>query len=300
MGVAAALPQTGASDCRRLDRFGPRRRPGLSFGFLLALQLGVAPAHAGVRPSRTGAAHRCRTDVRLLTRGYGSPDDVAVSGSRIFFDDIRAGFLVEVNGTRRRVLSRDFNVPEGIALLNRDTLAVVEQGHNRIDVVNLRNLHRRVLITLRNGTGRAGVDGISVSGGHIVIPDSPYGRVYRVQAGRLQLVAGGLSRPTDAVAYGGGLAVADENANAIWSLRSGRIRRLATLSTPDDIAVVHGMLLAVTLGDGGLWEVRPRLRRLAGFRSPQGLAVLSSRAVLVADSTQNALFRVSISGACFR
>lgn len=240
----------------------------------------------------------CSPHVSLITRGYGSPDDVAVNGKTILFGDIHAGVISMVRGGRKTILFRGLNVPEGIAVLPGHRLAVVEQGLNRIDVLNLRSKRRRVLLNLRNNTGLEGVDGISRVGGDLIIPDSPYGTLYRFHRGELRLITAALSRPVDAVAFNHGLAVADENANAVWMVWHGPVRSLARLSTPDDVAVAGGRLFAVTLGDNALWEVRPHLVRLARFGDPQGLAVLNSGTLVVADSTRNSLYRVSLSKSC--
>jgi hypothetical protein len=61
---------------------------------------------------------------------------------------------------------------------------------------------------------------------------------------------------------------------AIWLVTNGHARRLATLPIPDDVAVLRGRLLAATLGDGALWEVRPRLIRLVASVAVFGLLML--------------------------
>jgi len=225
---------------------------------------------------------------------------VAVHGRQIYFGDIQAGYLARINGYRKIIVRRNLNVPEGIAFTGRHQVAIVEQGLNRIDSLNLNTGRLSVLIQLRNTTGLEGVDGISQVGGNLIIPDSPYGTLYRLHKGNLQWIAGGMTRPTDAVAYSGGLAVADENANAIWLVRNGRLERLATVPIPDDVAVVHGMLLAITLGDGALWEVRPHVRRLHWFSQPQGLAPSGGTSMVLADSKQNSVYRITLPAACFR
>lgn len=284
-------------------RFRPTRGRWVLLALLPLAALPATPAiaampariHTGVEP---GAA--CRAKVSFITHGYGSPDDVVAHGKQVYFGDSRAGYLAKIRGSRKTIVRRDLNIPEGVAFTGKNQMAVVEQGLNRIDTLNLTSGSLRVLIYLRNTTGQEGVDAISEIGGDLIIPDSPYGTLYRLHRGNLQYIAGGMARPTDAVSYAGGLAVADENANAIWLVRHGRLQRLATLSTPDDVAVVHGVLLAITLGDGALWEVKPHLRRLHLFSQPQGLAPFGSRGMIVADSKQNSIYRVTLPPACFR
>lgn len=269
----------------------------------LAMLPAAMPALAAAAPRATlgsAASSVCRPPVRFITRGYGSPDDVAVQGSQIYFGDIQAGYLARINGSRKTIVHRGLNIPEGIAFAGKNQVAVVEQGLNRIDTLNLKSGRLNVLIQLRNTTGQEGVDAISEVGGDLIIPDSPYGTLYRLHHGNLSLIAGGMIRPTDAVPYEGGFAVADENANAIWLVRNGTLQRLATVSTPDEVAVVHGMLLTITLGDGALWEVRPQLRRLHWFSKPQGLATLNGSQLVLADSGRNSLYRITLPASCFR
>jgi hypothetical protein len=245
------------------------------------------------------AALVCRPKVNFITHGYGSPDDVAVHGKQIYFGDIQAGYLARIDGYRKTVVRRNLKVPEGIAFTGKNQVAVVEQGLNRIDALNLKTGRLRVLIQLRNSTGLEGVDAIAEIGHDLIIPDSPYGTMYRLHNGHLQWIAGGMARPTDAVQYAGGLAVADENANAIWVVRHGRVQRLATVSIPDEVVVVRGMLLAITLGDGALWEIRPRFRRLHWFAQPQGLASAGGTSVILADGKQNSIYRITLPSTCF-
>ncbi len=243
----------------------------------------------------------CTPRVKTLANGFGAPDDLAVRGRHILFGDIRAGEVVELSGGRRQILVRHLRVPEGMVVAGKHKLIVVEQALNRLDVINLKTGRSSVLLRLKNGTGAAGVDGIAGSAGNLIIPNSPYGTVLRLHGGRLSTLVSGLSRPTDATGYRGGLAIADENADAIWMLRKGRRTKLASLPTPDDVAVVGKALLAVTLGDGSLWEIKPRVRRISRiFSQPQGLLSLGHRTVIVADSAQNRIVRLSLSKGCLR
>ena len=88
---------------------------------------------------------------------------------------------------------------------------------------------------------------------------------------------------------------------SVWLLKGGRLLRLASAPMPDDVASVDGMLLTVTLGDGGLWEIRPKVRRLLDvFNQPQGLVTLGHRQVAVASQNQNRIDRVTLPASCFR
>jgi DNA-binding beta-propeller fold protein YncE len=251
-------------------------------------------------PPRTRAAV-CAPTRAVLGRGLGSPDDLAVNGRTIYFTDEHAGALATLFGGRVRIVARGFRDPEGIVLQRGGHALVVEQGANRIDRVNLSTGRWTVWTSFPNTTGQLGIDGIAPApNGGIYVPDSPYGRLWLLdKKRRLYLVVNGLGRPVGALQYAGGVAVADETANAVWLVRSGRAVRLATVSIPDDLVLVHGRLFAVTLGDGALWEIRPSVRRIvSGLGQPQGLAPWGAGSVLVADSTSNTIVRISGLGAC--
>ncbi|HEX6507210.1 MAG TPA: hypothetical protein VF221_06210 [Chloroflexota bacterium] len=265
----------------------------------LLVLLVLVPAAGMSRPAL--AASVCAPHATRLSAGQGSPDDLLVDGSRILFSDIHSGTVASERGGRVTTLIGGLSTPEGMVLRNPDSLVVVEQGLNRLDRVDLRNGHRSVLLQMPNTTGQEGVDGIGQApDGGIYIPDSPNGRLLLLnRGGRLTTLTTELSRPVDAISFQGGVAVADENANAIWLVHGGQVQRLATLSIPDDVVLFKGHLLAVTLGDKGLWEVWPHRRLLlGGWSSPQGLAASSSMGVLVADSNANGLFRVTGLASC--
>lgn len=268
----------------------------IKFAAAFLVLLAMLPGHSVAdAPSATP----CQPRTIFLARGYGAPDDVVMDGRTILFGDTTAGVVGAINGTRRRVIARHLSVPEGIVVWPFNRLVVVEQGANRLDVIDLQHGRRRVLLRLSNTTGKEGVDAISAIGHDLLIPNSPYGSLLRLHRGKLHVITGVLGRPVDAISYRGGIAVADETANAIWLVVGDRLTRLATLSIPDDLAVFHGHLLAVTLGDGALWEVRPHLKRLvSGFGQPQGLAVEGPKSLVVADSQRNALYRVFLPVSC--
>jgi hypothetical protein len=268
---------------------------------LVLLMVSVLVAGQGSVPTQASRAAVCSPRVSLIAHGFGSPDDVAISGGRVLFGDLANGTLDAEHDGRVTVLASGLRTPEGIVVEKPDRVVVVEQGLNRLDQIDLKTGRRHVLVTMRNNTENEGIDGIHAAPhGGIYIPDSPYGTLYVLDSQRrLHLLVQGLSRPVDAIHYHGGVAIADENARAVWFVKNGHVRRLATLDVPDDLAIFHGHLLADSLGDGKVWEVAPRLKRLAsGFDQPQGLAVLNQQTVIVTSSNTNGIYAVSHLAAC--
>ncbi len=243
----------------------------------LALTL-IAPALRHPITWRAGAPSL----MRVVAPG-GQPDDLAVDAhGRLIWGDLARGAVLAYDGRRVLTLASGLSVPEGIVPLPDGTLVVAEQGRDRLVHVDT---HGRVtgLYQLVPVAGQEGVDGIARDprSGDLIVPDSPHGTVLRLSPnGRhATTIARGLGRPAGAaVDAHGNVLIADENLHALFSLApQGRLTRLATLPTPDDVAVdAAGRVWVTTLGDGGLWLIeagRAPRRMLSGLDDPQGLAL---------------------------
>lgn len=267
---------------------------------VLALAFMAWTPRAAAHPPAAGSP---RT---VLARGFGQPDDLAW-GPRgaIYFSDFGNGAVNVLlpNGTRR-VVKAGLSGPEGIVVLPGGDLAVVEQNRNRILRVNPRTGATHVLAAIPNPTMRSGIDGIALDphDGSLLIPDSPSGRVLRLDpAGHVRVLATGLGRPVGVLALSGGrLVVVDETLNGVFLIgRNGVIHRLGGyLSVPDDVVSDgHGGYEVTCLGDntvrhlardGTITLVASRLR------NPQGLLRRANGALIVAeeDANQITLLRV--------
>jgi hypothetical protein len=242
------------------------------------------------------AAAACVPAIHRLSAGERAPDDIVFDGSRFIVGDDGTDNLVAEKGGRLTVLARNLHDPEGIVLTGRASALLVEQDLNRVVRVNLRSGRITPWFQLTNTTGKLGVDSIAAAQqGGILIPDSPNGRLLHLDAHRrIHLIAGGLGRPVGVARYRGALVVPDETAGTVWKIAAGHTTQLGSFSTPDDVVVFRGALLAVTLGDHALWEVRPHRRLLtAAFAQPQGLTLGPDGEVVVADSTLNSIDAVS-------
>lgn len=257
-------------------------------------------AAVGAR-SASGAAAGCHPSVSLLVRAQGSPDDLAWEGSQLLVSDINRGTIGTVVRGRVKTLVGHIREPEGIVPRPPHSLVVAEQATNRVLLVNLCRRSSVPILTLPLPPGRTGVDDIEAAPrGGVYVPDSANGRLYLLRGGRLALLASGMSRPVGALDWGRGVAVADEYANTVWLVRGRSRTRLADLLLPDDLAVVAHHLIAVSLA-GGVWEIAPHRRLLSkAFRDPQGLVAAGPSALLVADQSTNAIYRVAGLAACLR
>jgi hypothetical protein len=240
----------------------------------------------------------------LIAHGQGSPDDLAWAGRMLLVSDIHRGTIGAVAGGRVRTLVRHIREPEGIVPRPGHSLIVAEQATNRVLEINMPGGSRRTLAKLPLPKGKTGIDGINADGsGAVYVPDSARGRLYvlRLATRRLSLVASGMVRPVAAIRWGRSVVVADEYANAVWSI--GRTRtKLAGIPVPDDLAVISHHLIASSL-IGEVWEVAPHLRKLSSAffpttSDPQGLVADGAHSVILAVQSHNSIYRLSRLAGC--
>lgn len=242
-----------------------------------------------------------------LAKGFGGPDDLALmpDGS-ILFSDIGNGTIDQIglDGTVTTLL-RGLSEPEGIVILPDGALIVAEQNKNR-----LLHFHPHsgqpatTWLQLENKTGKPGVDGIArdAATGDIIVPDSPNGRILRVNADaqNVRVIATGLARPTGAaIDRDGSIIVADEYGNAVQRVRAdGRVESLGHFATPDDVAIdAAGNLFVASLGDNSVRLIDAHdgaVRLIATLRNPQGILVDADGNLIVAESGLSRIVRLTI------
>jgi sugar lactone lactonase YvrE len=243
--------------------------------------------------------------LQTLASGFGSPDDLTVtpSGDIIFGDFGNNAINILTPGGTPRVLATGFNEPEGIVVAKDGALIVAEQGTNRILEVDPQTGAKKVLRQLVNNTGQDGVDGIGLdpATGDILIPDSPYGRLLRMNrdGSSLQTIASGFVRPTGAaVEPDGTIIVAEEFGNVVDKVnKDGSHTRLATIFQPDDVVVgSDGSIYANSLG-GEIARIDPTSGKLtsltSGLNLPHGLGILGNE-LYIAEAGRNRILELSL------
>jgi hypothetical protein len=269
----------------------------------LAVSVGLAQASGASRSIRARAA-TCHPNLTLIAHGQGSPDDLVWDGRKLLVSDINQGTIGVAAHRQVRTVVAHIREPEGIVPGPRDSLIVAEQATNRVLEIRLSTGARTTLAEFPLPAGKTGVDGINADGpAAVYIPDSARGRLYvlRLSSRKLSLVASGMIRPVAAINWGHAAVVADEYANAVWRIGYKRTR-LANVTLPDDLAVISHHLVAVSL-IGDVWEVAPHLRLLSSAfapatSDPQGLVAAGPDAVLIADQSRNAIYRLSRLSGC--
>jgi sugar lactone lactonase YvrE len=240
----------------------------------------------------------------VFARGFGQPDDLAWGphGS-IYFSDFGNGAvnLLDTHG-RRTIVYDGLRGPEGIVVLPDGSLIVAEQVPNRLLRIDPRRHTAHVVAMIPNPSARDGIDGIARDprSGTLIVPDSPSGRVLRVDlAGHVRVLATGLGRPVGAyIRPDGRIVVVDETLNGAFLLGPhGTIQRLGGyLSVPDDvIGDGHGGLYISCLGDDTIRHLDPNgLATLVagGLPDPQGLLRRADGTLIVAEESANLMMTV--------
>ena len=227
--------------------------------------------------------------VLLLATGLNVPDDLLYmpADGTVLVGEHGNGHIARVGGPSRVARLRQV-VPEaeGIAQIG-STVYIADQLHAR--VVALTGTGVRTVLQLQPVPSGENLDGIAATSTQLIVPDSPHGTVLFVDAaGHVTARYGGFSRPAGVwVEPGGRYLIADENAAAVFELRSnGSVTKLAgNLPGADDAArAPDGHVLAILPGLGTLRDVTTGHDVASGLRNPQGLGFDGAQNVLVTES----------------
>ena len=288
----------------------------------LSGQSSSVSGHASPTPSATGAAatpspsvstsaspsagclpaQRLAANLQRIYSSSGAPDDILTVGATTYLVLINAGKIVALSSDgSARVVASGLSQPEGLGAALGGALYVVEQTPNRVDLVTTDGSNRVTPIkSFPRVAGRLGIDSIHELGdGRLLVPNSPEGKLYVLDpaSGSTELVASGLSRPVDAIAFDGGYAVADEQLGLVLVPGNGSAgyRRLASAPVADDLVIdAAGELLVTSMGSNAVLRYRAGTVDVIvrGFNQPQGLALRSDGSLLVSDEGLQAVMEV--------
>jgi hypothetical protein len=199
----------------------------------------------------------------------------------------------------------DPEAPEGMVLLPDGRMVVAEQRRYRLVALRPPDTTRTTVLTLpAAGTG-LGVDSIAydVKNARILIPDSPHGTLlaWPIVGGRATLLARDLGRAVDAaVGPNGGIYVTAEAAVGLLRIAGGRAEPVGTLVQADDVVSAGGLLYVTLIDSGEVVAVDPstgsRRVLVTGIGAAQGLAVLGSGRLAIADSNRGTIAIAMVCG----
>jgi hypothetical protein len=225
--------------------------------------------------------------VLLLASGLNVPDDVlylATDGT-VLVGEHGNGHIANVSSRGVTRLPQVIPEVEGLAQIG-STIYVADQFHSR--VVALSGTGVQTVLQLQLDPNGLNLDGIDSNGTQLIIPDSPHGTVLFVNpSGHVTSRQSGFSRPAGVWAGGSPYLIADENASAVFALKSGGgFTTLAgNLPGVDDVVRDSRGHVIVTLpGQGILRDVTSGVNVARGLRNPQGLAFDGAKNLLVTES----------------
>ena len=261
----------------------------------------TSPSTSVSPTAKCSPGQRLASNLQRIYSSSGDPDDILAVGATTYVVLINAGKIVALSPDGARVVTSGLTQPEGLAAAPGGSLYVVEQTSNRVDLVTTDGSNRVTPIkSFPRVAGRLGIDSIHELGdGRLLVPNSPEGKLYVLDpASRsTQLIASGLSRPVDAIAFDGGYAIADEQLGLVSVPGDGSAgyRRLASAPVADDVVIdAAGELLVSSMGSNAVLRYRAgTVEAIAsGFSQPQGLALRSDGSLLVSDEGLQAVIVV--------
>jgi hypothetical protein len=231
--------------------------------------------------------------VIILASGLNVPDDLlylAADGT-VITGEHGSGRLAIVEGpSRLKRLLQVIGEAEGIAQIG-STIYVADQLHNR--VVALTGSGVRTVIQLQPDPSGLNLDGIAANGTQLIVPDSPHGAVLLVDpSGHVAARWAGFNRPAGAWGASTPYLIADENANAVFALKTGGgFTKLAgNLSGVDDVVRDSRKHVLVTLpGPGVLRDITSGGNVASGLSNPQGLDFDGAQNLLITESDRGRL-----------
>jgi hypothetical protein len=225
--------------------------------------------------------------VLLLASGLNVPDDLLYlsADGTVLVGEHGSGHIAKVGSRGVTRLPQVVPEVEGIAQIG-GTIYVADQFHSRI--VALSGTGVRTVLQLQLDPNGLNLDGIDADGSQLIVPDSPHGTVLFVNpSGHVTARQSGFSRPAGVWAESAPYLIADENAGAVFALRSGGgFTTLAgNLPGVDDVVRdSHGHVIVTLPGQGILRDVTSGANEARGLRNPQGLGFDGAQNLLVTES----------------
>ncbi|HEV2372460.1 MAG TPA: hypothetical protein VGS19_09830 [Streptosporangiaceae bacterium] len=256
----------------------------------------AAAARTGPLGHTACPAPRSFSSLPLFAHVRGADDVMVASNGNVWVSNVGDHQVTELSpaGTVVHVFA-DAQNPEGMVQLSSSTMALANQGTDRVVVFNTTTGKSKLWVQL-TPNGNLGVDGLGMEPGMLLVPDAAQGNLDTVPlppfSGGPKTVATGLGRPVDATPAGDGtILVSVENAPGLDRVNpiTGTVTPAAHFAATDDVIVRNGIAYVADIGGGTMSAVTLSSATVntlvTGISDAQGLAMRANGTFLVADET---------------
>ena len=204
--------------------------------------------------------------IEIVAENLGYPDFFTrASDGSIYISDYKAGTIQKFKNGKTELVISNLGFPECVLVLPDDSLAILENGKERLIRYDLNTKQIGVIATFTNRTGiQGGIDDFTFDSNTktFVVPDTPNGVVLRISLDgkTVKEVASGFKQPTSAyVERDGSILISDKGAGTIKRIRpNGKVELVIALPLSPDGAISDdaGNIFFVTLQDSALHFLR--------------------------------------------
>ncbi|MEK9163003.1 MAG: hypothetical protein AAB261_06845 [Chloroflexota bacterium] len=204
--------------------------------------------------------------IEIVAENLGYPDFFtrATDGS-IYVSDYKAGTIQRFKNGKTELVISNLVFPECVIALPDDSLAILENGKERLIRYDLNTKQISLIATFTNRSGiQGGVDDFAFDSQTktFIVPDTPYGVVLRISFdGKIvKEIASGFKQPTSAyVEREGSILISDKGAGTIKRIQpNGKVDLVIALPVSPDGAISdeQGNIFFVTLQDSAVHLLR--------------------------------------------
>ncbi len=204
--------------------------------------------------------------IEVIAENLGYPDFFTrASDGTFYISDYKAGTIQRFKNGKTELVISNLGFPECVIALPDDSLAILENGKERLIRYDLNTKTINTIAAFTNRTGvQGGIDDFAFDSQTktFVVPDTPNGVVLRISfdGKTVKEIAGGFKQPTSAyVERDGSVLISDKGAGTIKRIRpDGKVELIIALPVSPDGAISdeQGNIFFVTLQDSAVHLLR--------------------------------------------
>lgn len=204
--------------------------------------------------------------IEIVAENLGYPDFFTrASDGSIYISDYRVGTIQRFKNGKTELVISNLGFPECVIALPDDSLAILENGKERLVRYDLNTKQISLIAAFTNRSGiQGGVDDFAFDSHTktFIVPDTPNGVALRISFdGKIvKEIASGFKQPTSAYAEGdGSILITDKGAGTIKRIHpNGKVDLVIALPVSPDGAISDdaGNIFFVTLQDSAVHLLR--------------------------------------------